>query len=129
MGKANYYINGKTVCSQLSEKQYKFFLAVLKLPNVGMDKAFRRAKLHGKSRERITVPKPTYTEVSREARMRREVKMLSKTLADLEAVFMHRKKQPFRHGLPIPINATPDLESVILATRIGSLLIALEVKQ
>lgn len=125
MGKPSYWINGKTVCSQLNESQYRLFLAVMKQPNVGMDEAFRRAKLHGRRKSGVTVPKPTYTEVSREARMRREVKMLSKTLSDLETVFIHRKKKPFRHGLPIPLNAKPELESVILATRIGSVLMAL----
>lgn len=125
----NYFINGRSVCSQLKESQYKLFLSIMKQPGVGMDEAFRRAKLHGNTKTKVNVPKPTYTDVSREARMRREVKMLSKTLADLEAVFTHRHKKPFRHGLPIPVNAKPEIESVILATRIGSLLMALEVKQ
>lgn len=125
MGKPSYWINGKTVCSQLNESQYRLFLSVMKQPNVGMDEAFRRAKLHGRRKSGITVPKPTYTEVSREARMRREVRVLQKMLNELEALFQHRKKKPFRHALPIPLNAKPELESVILATRIGSVLMAL----
>lgn len=116
-----YVFNGKSVCSQLTESQYRYFC---KYYNQGYSirRSFFKAKKMRKRKDISVRCALNASYATYETKISTEISFLKKQIAR----YQERRKRKLGSEkvfyLPIPKYAKPELESVILATRLGTLI-------
>lgn len=121
-----YKINGESVCSQLTDSQYRYFLKEID-EGKPLKQAFEVAKkrIQKKAIHRI-YDKQYWDNPAYENKIQQEIKFFQKEIAFYQQKYKKRFGKEYTFFLPVPLDAKPELEVVILATRCGALILALE---
>lgn len=122
-----YYINGKSVASQLTNTQYNFFLSRLHEGN-SVEKSFNLALKHAGRKIKHTVSDKQYWEnPTYEVKLKKEISFFKSRISFYQKKLKKLVGKEKVFFLPIPLNAKMELESVMLATRLGTLI--MEIKE
>ena len=122
-----YYINGKSVASQLTSTQYNFFRSRLHEGN-SVEKSFNLALKHAVRKIKHTVSDKQYWEnPTYDVKLKKEISFFKSRVSFYQAKLKKLIGKEKVFLLPIPLNAKMELESVILATRLGALI--MEIKE
>ena len=122
-----YYINGKSVNSQLTNTQYSFFRSRLREGN-SVEKSFNLALKHAGRKLKHTISDKQYWEnPTYDVKLKREISFFKREISFYQEKLKKLIGKEKVFFLPIPLNAKMELESVILATRLGALI--MEIKE
>ena len=114
-----YVINGKPVRQQLTAAQYHYFYGRVRAGE-SPDFVFYQAKKFKRTNGRIFGEK-YYDDACYENKLKKEISFFTKEIKRLQ--WKHKRKfgEEYQFCVPIPIKASQELESVMLATRCGIL--------
>lgn len=122
-----YYINGKSVNSQLTSTQYSFFRSRLHEGN-SVEESFNLALKHAGRKIKHTVSDKQYWEnLTYEDKLKKEISFFKSRISFYQKKLKKLVGKEKVFFLPIPLNAKMELESVMLATRLGALI--MEIKE
>lgn len=122
-----YYINGKSVNSQLTNTQYSFFRSRLREGN-SVEKSFDLALKHAGQKIKHTISDKQYWEnPTYDVKLKREISFFKREISFYQEKLKKLIGKEKVFFLPIPLNAKMELESVMLATRLGALI--MEIKE
>ena len=123
-----YKIDGKSVCSQLTHCQYYYFLRFLSEGDSIKD-AFEKAKARKSRKEKqkqTLFVKPLFDNPARETKMASLINFHKEQIDRYQEKYKNLTGNYMSFFLPIPLNAKPELEEVILATRCGALIMEID---
>lgn len=117
-----YVVNGKPVINQLMKYQYDYFLTLMRRNKMSVELAFKKAKRHRRSNNHFFHAIKYTEEVCYENKLNREIAFFKKEIDRLQSLYKRKFGKEYLFCLPIPLKASQELESVMLATRCGILL-------
>lgn len=121
-----YYINGKSVASQLTNMQYNFFLSRLHEGN-SVEKSFNLALKHARRKIKHTISGKQYWEnPTYDVKLKKEISFFKSEISFYQEKLKNLIGKEKVFFLPIPLNAKMELESVMLATRLGALIMEIK---
>lgn len=127
-----YVFKGKSVCSQLTRSQYRYFCRFFEEGN-SLKEAFEKAKAKKSRKEKLKekqrrtlLIKPLWENPAYETKMSSLINFHKKQIDWYQEKYKKLTGRYMSFFLTIPLNAKPELEEVILATRCGALIMEIE---
>jgi hypothetical protein len=127
-----YKIDGQSVCSQLTRSQYRYFCRFVEEGD-SLKEAFEKAKAKKSRKEKLKekirqtlLVKPLWENPAYETKMSSLINFHKKQIDWYQEKYKKLTGKYMSFFLPIPLNAKPELEEIILATRCGALIMEID---